>query len=321
MQSDPSARRVDYLRVSVTDRCNVRCRYCMPATGVPLLEHDRVLRFEEIAAFVAVAAEAGIGTVRLTGGEPLVRLGLPTLVRMLRAIAEVREVTLTTNGTLLAQFACELREAGLGRVNLGLPSLDADTYRHLTRGGSLADALAGLEAALAAGFSPVKINVVLLRGINDDPGPFAALAERLPVEIRFIEYMPIGPEDPRRYFVPASQVLARLQALGPWDAVEPLPGAGPAQQAFRRPGAPGQLACITPVSEHFCHRCNRLRLTADGRLRLCLLSPEEVDLLPALRPHPDPQALRSLLGRAIASKPQRMAEAAAFGRRMSQIGG
>ncbi|HPC83628.1 MAG TPA: GTP 3',8-cyclase MoaA [Thermoanaerobaculaceae bacterium] len=322
MLRDAAFRRIDYLRISVTDRCNLRCRYCMPPAGVPAVAHEDVLRFEEIVAFVRIAAGEGIGAVRLTGGEPLVRRGCPELVRMLRAVEGVREVTLTTNGTLLAAFAGELREAGLARVNIGLPSLDAAAYRHLTRGGELKDALRGLEAALAHGFAPVKVNVVLLRGLNDDPTPFVALTERLPVEVRFIEYMPIGPEDPRRYFVPASTVLERLLALGPWEEVEPLPGAGPAQRALRRPGSPGRIACITPVSEHFCHGCNRLRLTADGTLRLCLLSPQEIDLKPALRPRPDPDALRALLGRAMCEKPRRMAdETGELGRRMSQIGG
>ena len=164
-----------------------------------------MLRFEEIAAFVEVAAGEGIGSVRLTGGEPLARLGCADLVRMLRAIPGVREVSLTTNGTLLPRHAQALREAGLQRVNIGLPSLDPGTYRQLTRGGSLAEALAGLDAALAHGFAPVKVNVVLLRGINDDPAPFVELTRRLPVEVRFIEYMPIGPEDPGRYFVAAAR--------------------------------------------------------------------------------------------------------------------
>ena len=322
MLHDPPARRIDYLRVSVTDRCNLRCRYCMPAAGVPEVSHHDVLRFEEIAAFVAVAAGEGIGTVRLTGGEPLARLGCPELVRQLRAVDGVREVTLTTNGTLLPRYAPALREAGLARVNIGLPSLDPATYRHLTRGGALEDALAGLAAAFAHGFSPVKVNVVLLRGVNDDPAPFVALSEQLPVEVRFIEYMPIGPVAPHRYFVPADTVVARLQAFGPWEEVDPLPGAGPAGRAFRRPGAPGRIACITPVSDHFCHWCNRLRLTADGRLRLCLLAPQEIDLKPALRPQPDPEALRMLLGRAMREKPWRMAYTTVeLGRRMSQIGG
>jgi GTP 3',8-cyclase len=203
-----------------------------------------------------------------------------------------------------------------------LPSLDAATYRHLTRGGSLTDALAGLDAALCHGFAPVKVNVVLLRGINDDPGPFVELTRRLPVEVRFIEYMPIGPEDPRRYFVAASEVLGRLAGLGPWEDVEALPGRGPAQRAFRIPGSPGRLACIAPVSDHFCRGCNRLRLTADGRLRLCLLSPREIDLKPALRPRTDVAALRALLQRAMCEKPQRMEdELDDFGRAMSQIGG
>ncbi|MCU0291629.1 MAG: GTP 3',8-cyclase MoaA [Thermoanaerobaculaceae bacterium] len=322
MLLDAAARRIDYLRISVTDRCNLRCRYCMPAAGVPEMGHGDVLRFEEIAAFVEVAAGEGIGSVRLTGGEPLARLGCPDLVRMLAVIPGVREVSLTTNGTLLPRYAMALRGAGLQRVNIGLPSLDATTYRHLTRGGNLDEALAGLDAALAHGFAPVKVNVVLLRGINDDPAPFVELTRRLPVEVRFIEYMPIGPESPGRYFVAASEVLDRLRELGPWEEVEALPGRGPAQHAFRLPGAPGRLACIAPVSDHFCRGCNRLRLTADGRLRLCLLSPREIDLKPALRPRPDAAALRALLQRAMTEKPRRMGdEADGFGRAMSQIGG
>lgn len=322
MLLDAAARRIDYLRISVTDRCNLRCRYCMPAAGVPEVDHGDVLRYEEIAAFVGVAAGEGIGSVRLTGGEPLARLGCPDLVRMLRAIPGVREVSLTTNGTLLARHAPALREAGLQRVNIGLPSLDAATYRHVTRGGELAEALAGLDAALAHGFAPVKVNVVLLRGVNDDPASFVELTRRLPVEVRFIEYMPIGPESPGRTFVAASEVLGRLWEMGPWEDVDALPGQGPAQHAFRLPGAPGRLACIAPVSDHFCRGCNRLRLTADGRLRLCLLSPREIDLKPALRPRPDAAALRALLHRAMVEKPRRMGdEADGFGRAMSQIGG
>jgi len=322
MLLDAAARHIDYLRISVTDRCNLRCRYCMPAAGVPEVGHAEVLRYEEIAAFVEVAAGEGIGSVRLTGGEPLARLGCSDLVRMLRAIAGVGEVSLTTNGTLLARHAGALREAGLQRVNIGIPSLDHETYRRVTRGGNLEDALAGLEAAFVHGFAPVKVNVVMLRGVNDDPVSFVELTRRLPVEVRFIEYMPIGPEDPRSFFVPASDVLARLRKLGPWEDVEALPGQGHTQRAFRLPGAPGRLACIAPVSSHFCGACNRLRLTADGRLRLCLLSPREIDLKPALRPQPDAAALRARLQQAMTEKPRRMEDQSDdFGRAMSQIGG
>jgi cyclic pyranopterin phosphate synthase len=322
MLRDARDRLVDYLRVSVTDRCNLRCRYCMPAEGVPLVGHADVLRYEEIAAFVAVAASQGVGSVRLTGGEPLVRPGCPDLVRLLRAIPGVRDLSLTTNATLLARQAGALKEAGLDRVNIGLPSLVPDTYRELTRGGELADALAGLDAAVALGFAPVKLNVVALKGLNDDPLPWLELTRRLPVEVRFIEYMPIGAEDHASFYLPAATLLARLEAAVVLEEVDAMLGFGPATRALQIPGAPGRLAVIAPVSEHFCGSCNRLRLTAEGRLRLCLLAAAEVDLKPALRPEAQPDRLRALLRRAIATKPERSEPGLAdFGRRMSQIGG
>jgi len=322
MLRDARNRLVDYLRVSVTDRCNLRCRYCMPAEGVPLVEHADVLRYEEIAAFVAVAAGQGVSSVRLTGGEPLVRPGCADLVRLLRVIPGVRDLSLTTNATLLARHAGALREAGLDRVNVGLPSLVPETYRELTRGGDLADALRGLHAAIALGFSPVKVNVVALKGLNDDPLPWLELTRRLPVEVRFIEYMPIGAEDHASFYLPAATLLARLAEVAELEEVDAMAGFGPATRALRIPGAPGRVAVIAPVSQHFCGSCNRLRLTAEGRLRLCLLAPSEVDLRPALRPEPQPDRLRALLRRAIAAKPARSKpELADFGRRMSQIGG
>lgn len=322
MLRDGRNRVVDYLRVSVTDRCNLRCRYCMPAEGVPLVRHADVLRFEEITAFVAVAAELGVTNVRLTGGEPLVRPGVGELIRQLRAVTGITDISLTTNATLLARHAAGLKEAGLIRVNIGLPSLDAGTYREITRGGELADALAGLEAALGLGFSPVKLNVVALRGVNDDPRPWLELTTRLPVEVRFIEYMPIGAEDHARYYVPATELLARLDTVAELEALDAMQGAGPATRAARVPGAPGRLAVIAPVSEHFCGSCNRLRLTADGRLRLCLLATAEVDVRSALRPVPQPERLRALVRRAITCKPERSEpDLASFGRAMSQIGG
>ncbi len=322
MLRDARDRVVDYLRISVTDRCNLRCRYCMPAEGVRLVSHADVLRYEEIAAFAAVAAGEGVTSIRVTGGEPLTRPGCPGLVRLLKAIPGIRDLSLTTNATLLARHAQALRQAGLDRVNIGLPSLSPDTYRELTRGGELADALAGLDAALALGFAPIKLNVVALRGVNDDPWPWLELTTRLPVEVRFIEYMPIGAEDHARYFLAASELLARLDAAATLEDAEVTEGHGPASHAVRVPGAPGRLAVIAPVSEHFCGSCNRLRLTAEGKLRLCLLAPVELDVRAALRPVPQPERLRALLRRAIAAKPERSEPGLAdFGRRMAQIGG
>jgi GTP 3',8-cyclase len=322
MLVDGRDRLVDYLRISVTERCNLRCRYCMPAEGVPWVSHAEVLRYEEIVSFVAVAVAQGVTSVRLTGGEPLVRPGCTELVRMLKAIPGIRDLSLTTNATLLARHAEALKGAGLGRVNIGLPSLDAEVYREITRGGELQDALGGLDAALGLGFEPVKLNVVMLKGVNDNPEPWLELTRRLPVEVRFIEYMPIGAEDHARFYLPASALMARLESLTALEETDPMRGCGPAARALRVPGSPGRLAVIAPVSQHFCGSCNRLRLTADGRLRLCLLAAAEVDVRSALRPSPQPERLLALLHRAIAAKPERsQPELADFGRRMSQIGG
>jgi len=321
MLVDGWRRQLRYLRVSLTDRCNLRCAYCMPEGGVPLGRHQDILRLEEVATVVRVAVEEGVRVVRLTGGEPLIRRGCVELVQWLSAMPGVEDVSLTTNGVLLVGLASRLREAGLRRVNIGLPSLDPAVYRELTRGGELQAALDGLAAARAAGFSPIKLNVVVLRGVNDDLGAFLELSRSQPVEVRFIEYMPIGPLDGPRYLVTADEIRERIQAAGPVEAAEPLKGEGPARHELRLPGAVGSLAIIGAVSEHPCATCNRLRLTADGHLRLCLLSEQEIDLRPALRPDVDLLRLRQLLAAAAAEKPARMAEGAPNGRAMSQIGG
>ena len=319
---DASGRRIDYLRLSVTDRCNLRCRYCMPEEGVRPLTHDDVLRYEEIAAFLEVAAPAGIRRVRITGGEPLARRGLVRLVERLAAIPQIEDLSLTTNGTLLAPLARSLRAAGLRRVNVSLPSLDAAGFAWVARRGALAAALAGLEAALAAGLAPVKVNAVLVAGVSDDPAPYVELTRRLPVEVRFIEYMPVGGRLLPGRFVRAAELRRRLEPFGPFEPAAPAAAAGPSRESFRLPGAPGTLAVIAAVTESFCDRCNRLRLTADGKLRSCLLAEGEVDLKPALRPVPDPVALRDLLLRAVAAKPAGRPHALGNdGRPMGQIGG
>lgn len=319
---DPFGRTIDYLRLSVTDRCNLRCFYCMPEEGVSPLSHSDILRYEEMAIVVEQAVQEGIRNVRLTGGEPLVRKGVPELIQQLRGIDGLQDLSLTTNAVLLPLYAQPLWQAGLRRINIGLPSLDRQVYARLTRHDALDQALAGLEKAVEVGFSPIKINAVILRESNDDPLPFLQLTQRLPVEVRFIEYMPIGPAPSCRYFLPAGEFRQKLEAHGPFQAADRPNGLGPAQWYRRWPGAAGRFAMIAPVSEHFCRDCNRLRLTADGHLRPCLFSDGEFDIKPALRPIPNRQAIRELLRQAVAAKPACMPQTARdFSRGMSQIGG
>jgi GTP 3',8-cyclase len=328
MLVDAHGRTIDSLRVSVTDRCNLRCWYCMPTEGVAAIRHDDVLRYEEILAVLEAAVPTGIARVRVTGGEPLVRRGVVDMVRAAASLPGVVDLGLTTNGIMLPRLAGPLREAGLTRVNIGLPSLDPERYREITRGGELADALAGLDAAIAVGFAPIKVNVVALRGVNDAPGPWLELVGRAPVEVRFIEYMPIGPKPADGAFLSAAELRRRFLDSDHGggsivlERVPAAPGSGLVREALRPRGAPGAIAMIPAMTEHFCDRCNRLRLTADGHLRTCLLGRHEVDLKPALRPRRDPAAIARLLRQAVAEKPACMpAAASAFGRRMSQIGG
>lgn len=302
---DNYERPIRYLRVSITDRCNLRCVYCMPEEGVPLMRHEEILRFEEIRRVVEIAVGLGITQVRLTGGEPLARRGVVDLVRMLAQVAGLEGLTLTTNGTLLAPLAEPLAQAGLQRVNISLDTLRPDRYRAMTRRGALADALAGIAAAQEAGLHPVKINAVVMRGVNDDE--VVALA-RCAVErgwhVRFIEVMPLGKEPAlaRALFVPSAETRARIEeALGPLAPAE-VPGSGPAR-TWRPAGAPeGSIGFISALSEHFCGACNRLRLSADGRLYPCLFSDLEVALRGPLRAGADDETLRQVFLRAISLK-------------------
>ncbi len=302
--SDSFQRPINYLRVSVTDRCNLRCVYCMPVGGVSLMPHRDILSYEEIYTIVAAAAELGIRKVRITGGEPLVREGLSQLVQMLAGIEAIDDISLTTNGILLERYAAGLKAAGLRRVNVSLDTLKAEKFRRIARGGSLDAVLAGIAAATSAGLTPVKINMVVMAGVNDDELlDFAARTVADGWHVRFIELMPSSNgEANSAQFVPLVQMKQRLESLG---KLEPcmVAGSGPARY-FRLPGAAGTIGFITPVSEHFCISCNRLRLTADGRLRLCLLSEAEIDLRQPLRRGLSAEELKGLIAGAVASKPQ-----------------
>ncbi|MDI6873736.1 GTP 3',8-cyclase MoaA [Candidatus Solincola sp.] len=322
---DRFSRRIDYLRLAVTDRCNLRCVYCMPPEGVPRLDHKEILTYEEILRFLRVAVRAGIGKVRLTGGEPLVRKDVEQLVEGIAALRPRLDISLTTNGTLLAGKAESLAAAGLKRVNVSIDSLNPETYRHLTRGGDLSSALEGVEAALEAGLDPVKINVVTLKHLNDEVEGFLDLVYRLPVHVRFIEYMsPCGAVD-ASYFVSNREIQTRLLRHRSLEEAPSPAGAGPARY-YRLPGARGMVGFISPVSSHFCPECNRLRLTAEGKMKPCLFSSDEVDVREILRGGADDRENEEEIYRAILTalekKPRDHGGMASFSRtNMSRIGG
>ncbi len=321
--SDSFQRPINYLRISVTDRCNLRCVYCMPEEGVALMSHSDILTYEEIYTVAKVAAGLGINKVRLTGGEPLVRLGLADLVKMLAGIKGIDDLSLTTNGILLAQHAAALKKAGLRRVNISLDTLKPEKFRRITRCGELEDTLKGIEAAHAVGLEPVKINMVVMAGINDDELiDFARKTINDGWHVRFIEHMPVT-EDESINLVSVKEMKKRLDVLGKMEPVKMAVGNGPAKY-YRFPGAKGTVGFITPVTEHFCYQCNRLRLTADGKLRPCLLSEQEIDLREALRSDASPDELKRLIEKAIACKPERhyLTEGKKQkGRPFSQVGG
>jgi len=324
--SDSFSRPINYLRISVTDRCNLRCRYCLPEKGISLLPRNQVLSFEEFATIAEVAAELGITKIRLTGGEPLVREDLPKLVEMLSKIEAINDLSLTTNGVLLSRCANELKQAGLTRVNISLDSLKSDKFHYITRRSKFRQVLNGIEAAHKANLQPVKINMVVLRGINDDEiTDFANLTLTDGWHVRFIELMPFNRELPfSAQFIPAPEIRGRL--LNHFGDLEPSPppvGNGPAHY-FRIPGAEGTIGFITPISQHFCVRCNRLRLTASGKLRTCLLNDDEIDLQPSLRDGASLEQIKQLILLAIQNKPychQLAQGVAATKALMAQLGG
>jgi cyclic pyranopterin phosphate synthase len=291
------------LRISVTDRCNLRCTYCMPEE-VTFLDKAELLTFEEIAHFVRVATSLGIDKIRLTGGEPLLRRGLPRLVEMVAAVPGVRDVGLTTNGLLLAEQARPLYDAGLRRINVSLDTLDAGRFRAVSRRDGLRLVLDGIAAAKAAGFHPVKVNAVCIRGLTDaDVVPLARFAREHGLEMRFIEYMPIGADSWERekvYF--AHEILERIERevcpLAPADDYDPR---APAMD-FRYADGGGRVGVIASVSRPFCLRCNRLRITCDGKLRNCLFALTEADVRPLLRESPDDDRLADVIRQNVSEK-------------------
>lgn len=302
---DGFGRRIEYLRISVTDKCNLRCVYCMPEEGLPWLRRDEILDYEEIAEIVRVMARMGLKRVRLTGGEPLVRKDLPRLVRLLAAVPGIEDIALSTNAVLLASQAEDLRSAGVTRVNISLDSLRPDRADAIARRpGTLAKVMDGMEAAQAVGFDPVKVNVVLMRGHNDDEVPaFAELARDRALHVRFIEVMPtesnldLSASD----FLSCDEALDAVRAVGALEPVAGPPGNGPAAY-YRFAGAQGTVGVITPMSHNFCHRCNRMRLTADGHLRPCLFGVVQTPLREALRRGDD---LVPLISETLRIKPEK----------------
>jgi cyclic pyranopterin phosphate synthase len=327
---DAYNRPISYLRISVTDRCNLRCVYCMPPEGVPWRPHEEILRYEEIETVARAAAELGISKVRLTGGEPLVRPGVVDLVRILARVPGVDDLAMTTNGTLLAGYAADLAQAGLQRINVSLDTLRPERFRRITRGGDLGDVLKGIEAAQAAGLEPIKINSVVIRGLNDDE--VVDLARKTMAaewNVRFIELMPVGNGGTvnarwQEQVVTAQEIRGQIEtALGELEPAKVSAGGGPARY-YRLAGAKGTLGFITPISEHFCYRCNRLRLTADGQLRPCLLSDYEIDLRTPLRQGAGVARIKALILQGIERKPMQhhLDECQAPEKRvMSEIGG
>ena len=301
---DQFGRSIEYLRISVTDRCNFRCVYCMPEQGLPWLPKTDILTYEEITDIVRQLAPLGLRRLRITGGEPTIRPQIDTLISQLRSVDGVEDIALSTNGVKLPELAGRLRAAGLDRVNISADSLRPDRIAAIARRNLGFDPAAAASAAQAAGLDPIKLNVVVMRGMNDDEVvDFARLTLDHPWHVRFIELMPVG--DLREltwdHVVPSDEILGRISALGRLDAASgPARGNGPATY-YRLAGAAGTVGVITPMTHTYCGTCNRVRLTADGRLRTCLYGDHEVNLRDALRAG---QPLEPLFRKALAEKPK-----------------
>lgn len=297
---DNMGRTIDYLRISVTDLCNLRCKYCMPEEGLCKKSHDDILRIEEIEEIVKAAARIGIKKVRITGGEPLIRKGIMDLIKRISRIKGINELAMTTNGTLLKKYAKELKASGLDRVNISIDTLNPDKYSQITRGGDINAVLEGIEAAKKASLTPLKLNTVLIGGFNDDEiESFVNLTKDEEIDVRFIELMPIGEASgwAKEHFIPNTTVLDRFPDLiyidGDFN--------GSPAKYFKLPNGKGRVGLINPISSHFCSSCNRIRITADGRIKPCLHSNNEINIRSSIKQN---YSLEYILKLAIKSKPR-----------------
>lgn len=316
---DSFGREINYLRISVTDLCNLRCRYCMPQEGIPKLPHENVLSVEEIETLAKAFVNLGINKIRLTGGEPLVRRGILDIVERIGKLEGIKDFAITTNGVLLKNLAQELKNRGLKRVNISLDTLKEEKYKYITRIGNIKDVLEGIEVAKKVGLTPIKINTVLVRGFNDDEiEDLARLTEREEIDVRFIELMPIGEalKNESIKYISNQIVLEKLPELIPLEKKDP---SSPAVY-YKLPNAKGRIGLINPISCKFCKYCNRVRLTAQGKMKLCLHSDEEVDLKEALRKGQD---IESIIIDAINRKPEshQLERGQYITKKMYQIGG
>lgn len=298
---DHYGRRINYMRISVTDLCNLRCVYCMPEEGVQKHLHKTNMSFEEIISLVKAGTQVGIDKIRLTGGEPLVRNGIVELVQAVGQIEGIKDLAMTTNGILLPKYAKDLKNAGLNRVNISLDTFDEKKYHQITRWGNLDDVMAGIEAAMAVGMNPIKINTVLIKGFNDDEiEKFVNFTIENPVDVRFIELMPLGESSnyAQNKYLSNAEVLKQIPEL--MAVLEPEK-TGPAEY-YQVPGAKGRVGLINPISKHFCSECNRIRVTTDGKIKPCLHSDFEIDIL---KLREEGLTYLQILEKAIGAKPER----------------
>ncbi|AET66358.1 molybdenum cofactor biosynthesis protein A [Desulfosporosinus orientis DSM 765] len=321
---DQFLRRIEYLRISVTDRCNLRCKYCMPSEGIQWIPHDAILSFEEILRLMNISTQLGFRRFRITGGEPLVRKGILEFLQEAAQLPGVEDLMLTTNGLLLPEMAFDLKAAGVHRINVSLDTMDQTRFFENTRGGDVSKVIQGIFRSLEAGLNPVKVNVVVVRGFNTDELPsFLKLAQQYPLHVRFIELMPIGVSSEHRSDFVSIEEMKEILDLKETIPTREIPGGGPAEY-FRPGGYKGSIGFISALSRHFCNTCNRVRLTSDGKLRPCLHSKHEIDFRDVLRSGKSDEEILKLFAAAVWHKPAEHhmnQESWQDVRTMSQIGG
>ncbi len=304
---DRHNRTIDYLRISITDHCNLQCQYCVPFDGRTKLQMDDILSYEEIFAIARAAVDAGVTKVRLTGGEPLMRKNMLQLCGMLASLPQITDLSVTTNGVLLEAMAADLKAAGVNRVNVSLDTLDPERYRQITGRDELQRVLRGIQLAADAGLTPIKLNMVPMKGVNDDEiVQLARWTLKDPLDIRFIELMPTSGWARKKHdqlFMPIDEIRRQVETIGSLEMLPQMQTRGPAAYA-RLPGAKGRVGFIAAISHHFCSTCNRLRLTADGKLRTCLFAEEEIDIKTPVRQGACPKDLLEIIQAATAAKPK-----------------